>query len=119
LLDTSEVSLRLCIVDLSNHAQQGNGSCHHRKVDIIDHGVGITGLALAAANLLFDLLETEFDFPPRTIVLDDLFNGQIQVSRKEGNSLCFTKDPDYPDRAFKGFEHDHPCSSHHVAVMPT
>ena len=118
MLDTSEVSLRLCIVDLSNHAQQGNGSCHHRKVDIIDHGVGITGLALAAANLLFDLLETEFDFPPRTIVLDDLFNGQIQVSRKEGNSLCFTKDPDYPDRAFKGFEHDHICSSHHVAVMP-
>jgi len=48
-----------------------NGSCHHRKVDVIDHCIGITGLALATANLLFDLLETGFDFPPSTIVLDD------------------------------------------------
>jgi len=73
----------------------GNGSCHHGKVDAVDHCMGITGLALAAANLLFDFLETGFDFPPRTIVPDDLFNGQVQVSRKEGNPLCFTKDPDY------------------------
>ena len=55
--------------------------------------MGITGLALATANLLFDFLETGFDFPPRTIVLDDLFNGQVQVSRKESNPLGFTKDP--------------------------
>ena len=36
----------------------GNGSCHHGKVDVIDHCIGITGLALATTNLLFDLLET-------------------------------------------------------------
>ena len=95
----------------------GNSSRHHRKVDVIDHGMGITGLAFAAANVLFDLLETGFDFPPRTIVLDDLFNGQIQVSGKEGNPLCFTKDPDDPDRAFECFEHDHLCRGQDVAVM--
>jgi len=54
----------------------GNGSCHHREIDVIDHGMGITGLAFATTNVLFDLLETGFDFPPCTIVLDDLFNGQ-------------------------------------------
>ena len=85
---------------------------------MIDHCVGITGLALATANLLFDLLETGFCFPPRTIVLDYLFNGQVQVSRKESNPLGFTKDPDYPDRAFERLEHDHICSSRYLAVMP-
>jgi len=54
-----------------------NSSRHHREVDVIDHGMGITGLAFAAANILFDLFETGFDFPPCAIVLDDLFNGQI------------------------------------------
>jgi len=85
-----------------------NGSCHHGKVDVIDHCMGITGLALATANLLFDLLETGFYFPPRTIVLDDLFNGVH--NRKESNPLGFMKDPDYPDRAFEPLEHDHICS---------
>ena len=95
-----------------------NGSSHHGKVDVIDHCMGITGLALAAANLLFDLLETGFYFPPRTIVLDDLFNGQIQVSRKEGNSLCFTKDPDYPDRAFGDLEKNNlPIKEYHKKAI--
>ncbi|HUT71672.1 MAG TPA: hypothetical protein VMW89_13445, partial [Desulfatiglandales bacterium] len=51
----------------------GNGGCHHGKVDVIDHGMGITGLAFAAPDVLFDLFETGFDFPPCAIVLDDLF----------------------------------------------
>ena len=29
----------------------GNGSRHHREVDMVDHGMGITGLAFAAANV--------------------------------------------------------------------
>ena len=95
----------------------GNGSRHHRKIDVIDHGMGITGLTFAAANVLFDLLETGFDFPPCTIVLDYLFNGQIQVGGKESNPLCFTKDPDHPDRAFKRLEHDQFCGNQHIAVM--
>ena len=35
-----------------------NSSRHHREVNVIDHGMGITGLAFAAANVLFDLFET-------------------------------------------------------------
>lgn len=52
-----------------------NSSCHHREVNMVDHCMGVTGLAFAAANVLFDLFETGFDFPPCTIVLDGLFNG--------------------------------------------
>ena len=55
----------------------GNGSRHHGKVDVIDYSMGITGLAFAATNVLFELFETGFDFPPFTIVLDYLFSGQI------------------------------------------
>ena len=95
----------------------GNGGCHHRKIDVIDHGMGITGLAFATANVLFDLFETGFDFPPCAIVLDYLFSGQIEVGREEGNPLCFTKDPDHPDRTFEGFEHDHFCRGQHGAVL--
>ena len=94
-----------------------NGSCHRREVNVIDHGMGIAGLAFVTANVLFDLLETGFDFPPCTIVLDDLFGGQIQISGKEGNPLCFAKDPDHTDRAFERLEHNHLCSSQHIAVM--
>ena len=85
----------------------GNSGGHHGKVDVIDHGMGITGLAFATANVLFDLFETRFDFPPGAMVLNDLFSGQIKVSRKQSNPLCVTINPDNPDRAFQGFEHDH------------
>jgi len=30
--------------------EPGNGSCHHGKIDVIDHGMGTMGLALATAN---------------------------------------------------------------------
>ena len=94
-----------------------NGSCHHREVNVIVDGMGIARLGFATANVLLDFLETGFDFPPGAIVLDDLFNRQMQVSRKEGNPLCFTKDPDHADRAFERLEHDHRCRGHHLAVM--
>ena len=55
----------------------GNSSRHHREVDMVDHGMGITVLAFAAADVLFELFETGFDFPPCTVVLDNLFNGQV------------------------------------------
>ena len=94
-----------------------NGSCHHREVNVIGDGMGIARLTFATANVLLDFLETGFDFPPSTIVLDDLFNRQIQASRKEGNPLCFTKDPDHADRAFERLEHEHRCRGLHLAVM--
>jgi len=95
----------------------GNGGCHHGKVYVIHDAMGMTCLAFAAPDVLFDLFETGFNFPPCAIVLDDLFSGQIEVGREEGNPLCFTKDPDYPDRTFEGLEHAHFCRGEHRAVM--
>ena len=59
----------------------GNGGRHHGKVQVIYDGMGIAGLALIAADVLFDLFETGFDFPPCAIVLDDLFGSQIDIGR--------------------------------------
>ena len=56
--------------------------------------IRIAGLALTGADVLFNLLEAGFDSPSCTIVLDDLFGSQIEISRKERNPLGFTKDPD-------------------------
>ncbi len=95
----------------------GNGGCHHRKVHVVHDSIGIASLALAASNVLFDLFETRFNFPPCAIVLDDLHCGQIEIGREKGDPLSFTKDPDYQDRAFKGIEHDHFCRGHDLAVM--
>jgi len=44
--------LKPCSIDPSD------GGCHHGKVDVIHDGMGITGLAFAAPDVLFDLLET-------------------------------------------------------------
>ena len=95
----------------------GNGSCHHREVAVIHDSIGTTGLAFAAPDVLFDLFETGFNFPPCTIVLDDLCSGQMKVGREEGDPLCFPKDPDHPYRAFEGFEHNNLRRGHDLAVM--
>ena len=94
----------------------GNGGCHHGKVHVIHDCIGIAGLAFAAPDVLFDLFETGFNFPPCAIVLDDLCGGQIEISREKGDPLCFTKDPDYPHRALEGLEHDHFCGGRDLAV---
>jgi hypothetical protein len=41
---------------------------------------------------LFDLFETGFNFPPCTIVLDDLFSGQIEVGSGLETSGYFFSD---------------------------
>jgi len=79
--------LKPCSID------QGNGGCHHGKVDVIHDGMGIPCLAFAAPDVLFDLFEAGFDFPSCAIVLDDLLSSQMEVGRKECNPLCFTKNP--------------------------
>ena len=78
--------LKPCSID------PGNGGCHHGKVDVIHDGVGITGLTYAAPDVLFDLFETGFNFPPCTIVLNDLFSGQIEVGSGLETSGYFFSD---------------------------
>ena len=41
---------------------------------MIHDGMSITGLAFTAAYLLLDFFESGFNFPPGTVILDDLFN---------------------------------------------
>jgi len=89
-----------CAIDPNNRGY------HDSKVEVIDDSMGIAGLAFAAANVLLDFLETRLDFPSGTIVLDDLLNREIHIGREEGNPLCFSKDPDHPDRTLEGFEHE-------------
>jgi len=100
LMPTFGDVFELCGID------PGNRGGHHGAVDVIDHNLCITGLAFAAANILFDFLETRLDFPSGAIVLDDLLNRQLQIRREKRNPLCFSKNPDNPDRALECFEHD-------------
>jgi hypothetical protein len=58
--------LKPCSID------PGNGGCHHGKADVIHDSMGIAGLAFTAPDVLFDLFEAGFNFPSRTIILDDL-----------------------------------------------
>jgi len=95
----------------------GNGGCHHGKVAVIHDSIGITGLALAAPDVLFDLFESGFDFPSCAPVLDDLFGSQIEIGRKKGDPLCLTKDPDHPHRAFECLEHNNLRRGHDLTVM--
>ncbi len=87
----------------------GDSCRHHGKIDVIAHGMCITGLAFTAADILFDFLKAGFDFPSGSIILDDLFDGQVEVSGKDGDILCFTKNPNDTDGAFEGFEHNNAC----------
>ena len=95
----------------------GNGGGHQGKVQVIHDGMSISGLAFTAADVLFDLFEAGFDFPSCAIVFDDLFGSQIEIGRDECDPLCFTKDPDDPDRSFERFEHDYFCSGQDLAVV--
>ena len=59
----------------------GNGSCHSGKVHVIHDRIGIACLAFATSDVLFEFFETGFNFPPCTIVLDDLHRAQIEIGR--------------------------------------
>ncbi|MDD5723292.1 MAG: hypothetical protein PHY29_06080 [Syntrophales bacterium] len=47
----------------------GNSGRHNREVHAVYDGMGIAGLALTAAGVLFDLFEAGFDFSSCAIVL--------------------------------------------------
>ena len=49
------------------------------EIEVIQHSLRITCLRLCTPDLLFDLLETGFDFPTRPVVLDHLFNGEGEI----------------------------------------
>jgi hypothetical protein len=43
-----------------------NGRCRHAEMQMIEHRIGIAGLGMGAAVLLFDLAETGLDIPSLT-----------------------------------------------------
>jgi hypothetical protein len=47
---------------------------HYGEIDVIDHSLFISGLAIAASNILLDFLEIRFSFPPGLIIFDNLLN---------------------------------------------
>ena len=60
------------------------GHCggHGAKMQVVDDGIGVSGLAFAAADFLFELFEARLNFPPCAVVLNDLHNIERKVSGK-------------------------------------
>ena len=56
------VSAHGCLFQVRS-VDPGNGCCRHAEMQMIDHCVGIAGLGVGAADLLFDLAESGLDTP--------------------------------------------------------
>ena len=69
----------------------GDRCGHHAKIQLIDHCVGIAGLAAGTADPLLDLLEAGLDLPTCAIVLDDLLNAERQAVVKNATQRVLRK----------------------------
>ena len=60
------------------------GHCcgHGAEMQVVDDGIGIAGLAFAAADFLLELFEASLNLPPCAVVLNDLHNIEREVSGK-------------------------------------
>ena len=56
--------------------------------------LGFARLGLGAADLLFDLPEPGFDFPPGLVVVDDLVDAEIKVRGQQRKPLALAKNPE-------------------------
>jgi len=75
------------------------GGGDHAEMQMIEHRVGIAGLGVGAADLLFDFAETGLDFPSGGVIFDDLFDAQIEVGGHECHPLGLAIDPHHAHRA--------------------
>ena len=82
-----------------------DGGCHCAKIQMVHHGIGVAGLAFAAADFLFDLFETGLYFPPCAVVFNDLLDTERQVGGKQRDPLCFAVNPHDTHFAVQCFEH--------------
>ena len=86
---------------------------HHREIEMIGHGMGVTCLATGAADFLLNFLKSGFNFPPRAVDFDDLLEREIEIGRKESEPSVFSEDPDDAHRAAEIFEHQPLIIGHH------
>jgi hypothetical protein len=56
------VSAHGCLFQMRS-IDPGDGGCRHAEMQMIDHRVGIAGLGVGAADLLFDFAESGLDTP--------------------------------------------------------
>ena len=94
-----------------------HGSRHPTKIQVIGHRMGVARLAFGAADLLLDLFESGFDFPPRAVKFDDLLDRKRQIGGEESDPPAFTKDPHDADLAAKVFQHDDLIIGEHLALL--
>ena len=47
----------------------------HAELEVVADGVGVAGLGVRAADLLFEFFEAGFNFPSCAVDLDDFLNG--------------------------------------------
>ena len=70
---------------------------------IVD-GFGGARLGLSATDVLLDVFEPGFEFPPGPIEFDDLSGREGQIGGEEGDPVSVTKDPNDSHTAFEGLE---------------
>ena len=66
---------------------------------------------------MFDFLEAGLDFPTGAVVLDDLFEGEVEVRRKQRDPLRFAINPDHTNGALKRFKHDNFVIGQYLALF--
>jgi hypothetical protein len=76
---------------------------------MIDYCIGISALALQAANVLLELFESRLDLSTSTIKLNDLLGQEVEIGSEQGKPLDLAVDPNHFDRALKGLEPDAFC----------
>src|SRR5664280_1743447 len=84
---------------------------------MVSHGLSIAALTCPAANVLFELFKSGFNFPASPIILNDLCYGKLQISGKHTYPLGFTEHPNHSNRAFEGLDHNHSIISAHFSVF--
>jgi len=92
-----------------------DGGCCHAEVQMIGDCVGVAGLGVSAADLLFDLSETGLDFPPGGIIFDDLLDAEIEIRGHQRDPLGLAIDPHDAHTATQGLEHHDPLGGFHLA----
>ena len=69
----------------------GHGGGHEAELEMIGDRIRRTGLAAGTADVLFDFLETGFNFPASPIVLDDCSTERVRSVEKKATHCVLRK----------------------------
>ena len=82
---------------------------------MIDDCVGISALALQAADVLLMFFESRLDFPAGSVVLDNLLDQEGKINSEQGNPLGLAVDPNHSDRTLKCLAHNNLVEGHNLS----